>query len=48
MLTQHTLPQTQTNPSSGHVNAQIEDDASFVTDTLNFAMTTTRRIGSYA
>ncbi|MCQ6257513.1 hypothetical protein [Pseudomonas sp. Q11] len=37
MLTQHTLPQTQTNPSSGSVTAQIEDDTSFVTDTLNFA-----------
>ncbi|MBT2297141.1 hypothetical protein [Pseudomonas fluorescens] len=37
MLTQHILPQTQTNPSSGSVNAQVEGGTSFVTDTLNFA-----------
>jgi hypothetical protein len=37
MLTRHILPQTQNNPSSGNVTAQVAGDGTFTTETLNFA-----------
>ena len=37
MLTEHVLPHTKTNPSSGTVSADVQGESTFNADGLNFA-----------